>query len=210
MCRRVSILLLNWNNWKDTNECLASLKGLDYGDWEVIVIDNGSSDGSVSRIREQFPAAEIMELGENLGYARGNNEGIRAALNRGAEYVWILNNDTTVDPAALRALVDRAEADPKIGAVGSAIYYASAPGRLQAWGGGHVNFWLGRSHHFLRPVADDRIQFLTGASVLLRRPMLESVGLLDEGFFLYWEDSDICFRMRAVGWRLRTCVCANR
>src|SRR5712692_7725778 len=87
----VYVLLLNWNNWKDTNECLASLRNLDYDGWKVIVLDNGSTDGSVQRIREKHPEVEIMELGENLGFAKGNNAGIRAALERGAEYVWVLN-----------------------------------------------------------------------------------------------------------------------
>ncbi len=153
-------------------------------------------------VREQFPHVEIRELEQNLGFAKGNNAGIRAALERGAGYVWLLNNDTTVDPMALRAMVEKAESDPRIGAVGSAIYYMSDPKRLQAWGGGDVNFWLGRWRHFSMPVAEERIQFLTGASLLLRRSVLESVGLLDEGYFLYWEDADYCFRIRRAGWRL--------
>lgn len=202
MPRLVYILSLNWNNWKDTSDCLVSLKGLNHANWKVIVIDNGSTDASVARIRERFPEVEVLELGENLGYAKGNNAGIRLALERGAEYVWLLNNDTTVDPNALRAMVEKAEEDPKIGAVGSAIYFASAPERLQVWGGGRVNFWLGASWHFLQPVADKKVQFLTGASILLRRSVLESFGLLDEGFFMYWEDGDYCFRLRKAGLRL--------
>src|ERR1700756_3033913 len=99
---RVFILLLNWNNWKDTNECLNSLERLDYDEWEVIVLDNGSTDGSVERIREKFPEVEIIQLKANLGFSAGNNAGIRVALERGAEYVWLLNNDTTVSPKALR------------------------------------------------------------------------------------------------------------
>jgi GT2 family glycosyltransferase len=199
---RVYVLVLNWNNWKDTIECLASLESLDYGNRKVIVLDNGSTDGSVQRIRDKFPEVEVMELGENLGFGRGNNAGIRAALERGAEYVWLLNNDTTADPVALRAMVDVAEADPKVGAVGSAIYSTAEPEHLQAWGGGYVNFWLGRSRHFLSAVSDEKIEFLTAASLLLRRPVLESLGLFDEGFFMYWEDADYCFRLRRAGWRL--------
>ena len=196
------IVVLNWNNGEFTNDCIASLQGLEYDDFKVIVLDNGSTDRSVECIRERFPEVEIMELGVNHGFAKGNNAGIRVALEHGAEYVWLLNNDTTVDPNALRALVEKAESNPNIGAVGSAIYYMSEPERLQAWGGGYVNFWLGRPHHFFRPVGDEKIQFLMGASLLLRRSALESVGLLDEGFFLYWEDADYCFRMRRAGWRL--------
>jgi GT2 family glycosyltransferase len=200
--KRVYIVLLNWNNWKFTTECLASLQYLDYDDWTVIVVDNGSIDDSLQRIRERFPEVEIMELEKNLGFTGGNNRGIRAALERGADYVWILNNDTIVDPKALRAMVEKAETDPKIGAVGSAIYYSEEPRRLQAWGGGYINFWLGRGGHFINPVNDERLDFVTGASLLVRRAVLESIGLLDEGFFIYWEDTDYCFRLRKAGWRL--------
>ena len=200
--KQVYILLLNCNNWKYTTECLASLQDLDYDDWRVLVVDNGSTDESLQRIRERFPEVEILQLKDNLGFAVGNNAGIRVALERGAEYVWVLNNDTTVDPKALRAMVEKAESDPRIGAVGSAIYSMEERERIQTWGGGYVNFWLGRSRYFLGPVNDEQIEFVTGASLLLRRPVLETLGLLDEGFFIYWEDTDYCFRLRKAGWRL--------
>jgi len=143
-----------------------------------------------------------MELGGNLGFAKGYNAGIQAALERGAEYIWLLNNDTTVDAKALSAMIEKAQSDPGLGAVGSAIYCMAEPKCLQAWGGGYVSFWLGRSRHFLKPVPDQKIEFLTGASLLLRRPVLEALGLMDETFFLYWEDADYCFRLRKAGWHL--------
>lgn len=198
----VTIVLLNFNNWRYTVECLASLMELRYENRSVFVVDNGSSDDSVEQIRRMFPAVEILELGQNFGFAKGNNAGIRLALERGSEYIWVLNNDTIVDPDALTPMVERLDKDLGLGAVGSAIYEALQPDHLQAWGGGYVNFWLGRSRHFLAPVADEQIQFLTGASMLIRRRTLESIGLLDEGFFIYWEDADYCFRLRKAGWRL--------
>jgi GT2 family glycosyltransferase len=79
---------------------------------------------------------------------------------------------------------------------------ASDPSRLEAWGGGHINFWLGRSRHFIAPVADDKVQFITGASLLIPRKIIETIGELDEGFFMYWEDADYCFRLRSAGWRV--------
>jgi GT2 family glycosyltransferase len=196
----VYVLVLNWNNWKDTNKCLASLQGLAYTAWKVIVVDNGSTDGSVHHIRDEHPAVEVLELEKNGGFAKGNNAGIRRALERKADYVWLLNNDTTVSPDALRALVTKAESHPRLGALGSAIYSMAEPDRLQVWGGGRVNFWLGRSRHFVEPLPDQKIEFLTGASLFLRRSALEAVGLLDEGFFMYWEDADYCFRLRRAGW----------
>jgi len=167
-----------------------------------MVVDNGSTDNSASRISEGFPWVDVVLTGKNLGFPRGCNVGIRRVLAEGADYVWLLNNDVIVDPGALDALVDKAESDPQIGAVGSAIYCMEKPTELQAWGGGYINFWIGRSRHFLKPVADEKIQYITGASLLIPRRVLEDVGLLDEEIFLYWDDPDYCWRVRTAGWKL--------
>jgi len=195
-------VLLNWNGWKDTVECLSSLQKLEYGNNRALVVDNGSTNDSVQHIRAQFPQVEIIEMGKNLGFAGGCNAGIRAAIDRGAKYVWLLNNDTTMDPGALRAMVEMAEADSRLGAVGSVIYDMHPPHRVQAWGGGRINLWFGRSSHCTKEASGNELDYLTGASLLLRREALEDVGLLDEGFFMYWEDADQCFRLRKAGWKL--------
>ena len=199
----VYIILLNWHGWRDTIACLDSLVSLDYNDYRVLVVDNGSTDDSVARIRAAHPEVPIIETGRNLGFSGGCNVGIRRALEDGADYVWLLNNDTTVDPQALTAMVAVAEADPGVGAVGSVLYYLDSPKDIQAWGGGRVCFWTGRSRHLLHPVPGARLHYLTAASTLLRRRALEEVGLLDENtFFMYWEDTDFSFRLRKAGWRL--------
>jgi GT2 family glycosyltransferase len=199
---KVHIILLNWNNYADTVACLSSLTELNYGNFEVIIVDNGSGDDSVSQIRNTFPDLTIIELGTNLGFAGGCNAGIRYALGQGSDFVWLLNIDTKVDRNALQALVDTSRNAPGVGACGSSIYFMDNPQRLQAWGGGHVNFLLGRSRHYLRPFPDESIEFITGASMLISREAIESIGLLDERFFMYWEDADYCFRLRASGWKL--------
>jgi GT2 family glycosyltransferase len=199
---KVSIVVLNWNGRSDTLECLASLEHLEYANYQVIVIDNGSSDDSVFHIRQRHPHVELLETGRNLGFSAGCNVGIYRSLEQGADYVWLLNNDTTADPGALTSLVGTAIADARTGATGSAIYSARRPHQLDAWGGGRINFWLGRSRHALRPVPDEAIDFLTGASILISRTVLERMGLLDEGFFMYWEDADYCYRLRRAGFRI--------
>jgi GT2 family glycosyltransferase len=198
----VYAVVLNWNGWRDTVECLTSLLTLDYKDHNLLVVDNGSSDESVSCIRSRFPGVELLEAGSNLGFAGGCNIGIRHALARGAEYIWLINNDTKADPHALTEMVETAQSDPKIGVVGSVLYDMEEPQRIQYWGGGRVNLWLGRSWVFTGRIENHRLQYLSGASMLLRRDALEEVGLLDERFFMYWEDSDICLRMREAGWKL--------
>ena len=168
----------------------------------MIIVDNGSTDDSASRIREGFPWAEVILAGKNLGFPSGCNVGIRQGLAESTDFVWLLNNDTTVDPEALGALVDKAESNPQIGAVGSAIYCMEEPTKLQAWGGGYINFWIGRSRHFLKPVADEKIQYIMGASLLISRRALDAVGLLDESNFLYWDDPEYCWRLRSAGLKL--------
>jgi len=198
--KRVCIIVLNWNGWQDTLACLASLGQLGYGDCYTVVVDNASTDGSVEHIREAFPALKILQSGANLGFGGGCNVGIRLALDQGAEYVWLVNSDATVDRGALTALVEVADRDAHLGAVGSVLYEVDDPSRVQLWGGGRINLWLGRSTHCLAP---GRIDFVSGASMLLRTAALREVGLFDaERFFMYWEDTDLAFRLRKAGWGL--------
>ena len=196
---RVAVLVVNWNGWRDTLTCLRSLHKLNYPNYVTLVIDNGSSDGSLERIREAFPDVLVLEAGRNLGFAGGNNLGIRRAVEIGADYVWVLNNDTVVDPQSLSAMVRAAEADPKCAAIGSVIYRIDGS-RVEAWGGGDVNLHTGHSWHARGPQSS--LTYLTGSSLLLRKQALRQVGLFDERFFLYWEDTDLSFRLRKAGWNL--------
>jgi GT2 family glycosyltransferase len=198
----VIVVLLNWNGWSDTSLCLSSMESMDYPNYKVVVVDNGSTDGSPFRIRESFPWVHVIENGKNMGFTGGCNAGIRYAQSQGSDFVWLLNQDTKVELRTLTAMVEKAEMDHRIGAVGSVIYFMDDPKRMQCWGGGYVDFLLGKSGHYLQPVDDDRVQFITGCSLLLRRTALDQIGGLDEGFFMYWEDVDLCFRLRRAGWRL--------
>ena len=198
--KRVGIVVLNWNGWQDTLACVASLQTLTYGNFEILVVDNGSTDGSVVHLKEAFPSVALLQTGANLGFGGGCNVGIRHVLALGVEYVWLVNSDATVDPGALAALVCMAEQNPALGSVGSVVYEADEPGQVQLWGGGRVNLWLGRSNHCVVP---GLISFISGASVLLRRTALEQVGLFDDAsFFMYWEDTDLGYRLRQSGWQL--------
>lgn len=200
MMKRVDVVVLNWNGWQDTIACLASLQRQDYPNFNLLVVDNGSTDGSVDQIKKAMPAVELLQTGANLGFGGGCNAGMRLALARGADYIWLINSDATVDPNALSALVRVAEQTPVLGAVGSVLYEADQHDRVQLWGGGAVNLWLGRSQHRISPGSLD---FISGASVLLRRTALEEVGLFDQtNFFMYWEDTDLGFRLRKAGWLL--------
>lgn len=198
----VTCVVLNWNGWRNTVRCLACLAHMDYPRLSILVVDNGSTDDSEAHIKAAFPGIPVLQSGSNLGFGAGNNLGIRAALESGADYVWVLNNDTLPYPASLRALVLKAESDPGMGAVGSVLPYVGNEEHIQAWGGGRINIWTARVVHARGPREERWFQFVTAASVLLRREALETCGLFDEGFFLYWEDVDLCYRLRRRGWRL--------
>jgi GT2 family glycosyltransferase len=198
----VSCIVLNWNGGEDTIECLNALQESTYPGLTVIVVDNGSTDDSVTRIGSSHPDLLLLKSGKNLGFAGGNNIGIRYALAHGADFIWLLNNDTKPAPGALTALVAKALTDHRIGAVASICYYADEPSRVQAWAGSRVNLNIGYVHLSTEPHEDDWFHSLNGTSMLVSRNALEAVGLLDEDFFLYWEDTEFSLRLRKKGWRI--------
>lgn len=195
-------VILNWNGWRDTVQCLDSLTKCSYARLTPIVVDNGSTNDSVARIRHAHPDILILQTGSNLGFAGGNNVGIRSGLEHGADYVWLLNNDTVAAPDALSELVEKARTSPKVGAVASICYYADDPQRVEAWGGARVNLWIGFGRNSTRPRNDDWFHSLNGTSLLIAREAFQDAGLFDEGFFLYWEDTEFCLRLRKRGWRI--------
>ncbi len=199
---KVSCILVNWNGWQDTNECLRALKACAFHGMTVIVVDNGSTDGSVERIKAAHADTLVLQSGRNLGFAGGNNVGIRYAMEHGADFIWLLNSDTTPAPDALSMLVAKAMTDSRIGAVASVCYYASSPERVQVWGGTKVNLWIGYTNNSVEPRSDGWFDALYGASLLISCAALRDVGLLDEGFFFSWEETEFCLRLRKKGWLL--------
>ena len=204
----VFIIVLNWNGWRDTHACLESLAGLAYPNARVIVVDNASEDGSEARLRELHPELTLLQSGANLGFAGGNNVGLRYALTNGAEYVWLLNNDTLVEPDALTRLVDKMQRDPGLGLCGSTLIYEAARDTVQALGGARYNRWFGTVQHVgehqdsSKPIdereVEKQLDYLVGASILASRSFLEGVGLLQDDYFLYFEELDWAARARGT------------
>ncbi len=204
----VYLIILNWNGWKDTVECVESCLKLKYPDVRILIVDNGSTDGSEMVLRPRFPSVEFIQTGENLGFAGGNNAGIRHALERGAEYIWLLNNDTVVDQEALGQLVTVAETDEKIGIVGSKIYYFDKPDVLW-FAGGRITKFTKLVYHTDTNLKDPQlcqktrdVDFITGCSLLIRSSTIRQVGFMSEEFFHYFEDADWNIRIKDAGWRV--------
>jgi len=199
----VWIVVLNWEDWPATLGLLDTLRSLAYPHRRIVLVDNGSTDVPRAELKTMHPEVALLETEKNLGFSGGVNVGIRHALANGADFIWLLNNDTKPSPAALTELVQAAIAENKAGVVGSAIYDIDRPDHLQSWGGGVGRQWLGYCRHASGP--KDPPEYITGASMLLRKEAIEDSGLFDEGFFFYWEDIDLCARIRAKGW---TCIVA--
>lgn len=199
---KVCIVVLNWRAWETTARCLESLESDLSSGAEVVVVDNASRDGSVPELRRRYPSLTVLESPTNLGFGGGCNLGIQLAEQRGADFVWLLNNDVEIQSGSLSALLTKAAADPQVGAAGSVQYDTQDRQLICVWGGGWVNFLTGIPSSCLRPEPARRLQYLSAASLLLRLDALKETGFLDEEFFLYWEDTDLSFRLRAKGWRL--------
>jgi GT2 family glycosyltransferase len=203
----IAIVLLNWNNKRDTLACLQSLAKLEYDDHEVIVVDNGSIDDSVATIRQQFESVLVIETGANLGFSAGNNVGIAAALERGADYVFLLNNDTTVSPDILDRFLEVSQSLPQVGVLGAKIYFFDQPDRLW-YAGAQWRRDTGRFVHRGIMQLDDRqswnqveeTAYACGCALFIRARVLRDIGLLDPNYFLMWEETDLCFRARAKGY----------
>jgi GT2 family glycosyltransferase len=220
MKQRIFTVIVNWNGKRDTLNCLSSLGKIRHGNVELscIVVDNGSADDSVKAIKSEFPEVTVLSTGKNLGFTGGNNAGIAYALGHGADYIWLLNNDTVVDTDVLSFV--SAFADPKAGACGSKIYFA--PGheyhrsRYSLADGGRVIWYAGgkidwknmyASHRGVDEVdkgqydRQEETPFITGCSFVIRASVVRSTGMLDDRYYLYLEDLDWSLRIQRAGWK---------
>lgn len=200
----VWIVTLNWNRGEDTLACLETLMQLTYPNTNLLVVDNGSTDGSPSMIAVRYPTVRQIVNPENFGFARGFNIGLKWALDAGADFVLVLNNDTLAAPDMLEPLV--AAAGPtRVGITAPVIFYAAAPTRIWSAGAGRSRWTLDLTGHHRRSmplVANVEREFVSGCAMLIKRVVLEQVGLFDERFFMYYEDSDYCLRVRQAGFSL--------
>ena len=206
----VALIILTWNQRDLTLDCLASLVAMDYpaDKLQIIVVDNGSTDDTAAAVRERFPHVTVLENGDNLGFAEGNNVGIRYAMEHGADYVMLLNNDTVVDSKLLTHSIKVGEAHPLAGIVTPKIYYYDERERI--WCAGASIDW--RSGNVKRLQADEwdtrhetepyEVDVASGCAICLKRKVIEQIGMLDPHFFIYYEETDWCVRASKSGWQI--------
>lgn len=203
----VAVIVLNWNNPDDTLCCLASLAQVTYPRCQVIVVDNGSTDDSVARIRSAYPDMTLIETGANLGYAGGNNVGIRHALARGADFVCILNNDVTVAPDFLEPLAAASLSVSPPAITTPMICEADHPDTIWVLGAdvdgrtaSPIRLHAGEPRSAWAEAAPFPVDFAPGTAMLVPRVVYEAVGLMDEAFFLYFEEMDWGMHVRQRGY----------
>ncbi len=208
MSPSVLIIVLCYNGIELTMACLASLEKLDYARVDVLVVDNASSDGTPAQVRAHFPDAKVIETGSNLGYAEGNNVGLRYAIEHGYDYALLLNNDTEVAADFVTRLVRVCEGDRTIGVAGPKVYYFAPRDRLYSVGG-EVDWQRGTTHMIGLDQPDDgrfdqsrEVDFISGCALLARVEAIRQAGLLDSRFFMYYEETEWCVRIHRAGWRI--------
>jgi len=205
---RVLIIVLCYNGVALTVDCINSLHQLEYESADILVVDNNSIDGTPTTIQSLFPDIILIQTGANLGFAAGNNVGLRFALDHGYDYAFLLNNDTEVAPKMLKELLAVAETDDTIGMVGPTIYYYEQPERIWS-AGGSIDWNHGTSRMRRLDQIDsyqhrdpEEVDFISGCALLCKRSVIEHNGLLDERFFMYYEETEWCVRAKRAGFRI--------
>ncbi len=206
----VCAILVNYNGDADTIECLSSLKAQTGIDCRPLVVDNASAPGSVERIRAAHPDTEIIGAGRNLGFAGGNNLGIRRALETGCDFLFLVNNDTALEPNCVSLLTQCARQTPRAAVIAPAMYWYSD--RTRPWfTGSRVDTAHGEIKHVLTDLrgagihAPFEIPWVTGCAMLVPAAAMQQIGGFDARYFCYWEDVDWSFRARAAGYGLTLC-----
>ena len=203
----VITVILNTNRCADTLAAIDSMQKNTYSNHQILVLDNASTDGSVEAIHQSYPSVPIVNLEKNLGYAGNNNVGIEIALNQKADWIFLLNEDTVVAEDCLELLIKTAQMDDRVGVLGPMVYHFDEKNVIQSAGGRIDELWqswhLGQNEtdkgQFSEPHAVD---WISGCAILIRREVFEQVGALDQRFFYYWEETELCVRAQRNGWKI--------
>lgn len=202
---KVGIVLVNYNGEKFQNECIRSIKEMEYTNYEIILVDNGSRDKSVELVKKEFDDIHIIETGENCGVAKGNNIGIKKSMELGCEYILLLNNDTEVDKFMLTHMMKKASKEVM---VTCKMYYFS-PNNVIWCAGGKINWKDALTEHFGEGEIDKGqcdeskfVEYTPTCCLLIHKSIFESVGIMDENYFMYYDDTDFVVRANSKGYKI--------
>lgn len=201
------IIVLSNGQHEDTDACLTSLLESDDKDFGIILLNQSLEAASSVMFQRKYPQIQVITLAENLGYAGNNNIGIKAALDQGAEWIFILNNDTVLDRSCISSLVNVGKSNPTAGILGPMVYHFSEPAVIQSAGGVLGKYWqnfhvgLNETDRGQYPVVR-QVDWISGCAILVRRSLVEQVGALDPEYFLYWEETEWCIRAGQAGWKV--------
>lgn len=199
----VVVVIPNWNGTERLRQCLQSLHSSSLLPTRVIVVDNGSNDiTELEACINSFHLAMLLKNSANEGFSKAVNRGMDYAMTHEVcNYIWILNNDTIADNQALQRMVLRMEKENRLGICGSALRYPS--GNIVEWGGGFLKRWTGLVRSCKQRQDLHRgLDFISGASMLVRREVIKEIGTFDPRYFFYWEDIDYCYRAKSEGWQI--------
>ncbi len=196
-------MILTYNHYEDTRECLSSLLASNYQDFQVLVVDNGSNDGTPDKVRQEFPSVQVIENNENLGVPAGFNVGFRHALQNGAGYILMLNNDTILKPDMLSILLDQARSDPQAGIIMPRVLYHGSETEIWSSGGRYRRFppaiLMTEDRKKQLETSVRLIEYAPSCGLLIHRRAFERAGLFDPGYFFFYDDWDFSERVRAHG-----------
>ena len=208
--KKLAIVIVNWNSYDLTSDTLVSLSSTSYKNYDIIVVDNFSIDDSATQLEKEFPSIILLRSDENKGFTGGNNMGFEYAIQQGYEYVMMLNNDVAVEPDFLEPLVAKLDSDQKIGGVQPLIYFYhdreliwNAGSRYNAiFGIPYILGYYRKDKGQLQRKKQKSIDWITGCAFMMRTEVLKKVGVLKQDFFIYYEDVDLSFRIKAAGYGL--------
>ena len=208
MILSIYTIILTFKSWDNTLECLASISANHYPNNHVIILYFSKTDQISELIGDQYPWVELLQLTNNNGYAGNNNVGITYAIEKGADWILILNDDTLLAADFYDRLIQAAAADPKAGMLGPLVYHADEPEVIQSAGGYFDNQWNGLHFGIDQPdtgqfATNREVTWLNGCAILCRADVLKAIGGLDEKFFLYNEEVDLCLRVKEAGWKIK-------
>lgn len=203
----IYIILVNYKSYKDTIECMESLRRINYDNFKVVIIENGSNDNSYELIKKHCRDEVVIKSEKNLGFAGGNNLGIEIAMSDCAEYVMLLNNDTIVESDFLIHLYETFNYDKNVGIVGCKINYYNNKNIIN-YGGGEIVWNKFTTVFFDTDKVDTNdkgvkeITFVSGCAMMISRSTIEKIGMLDHSYFMYYEDTDYCAKAMQAGFKL--------